>query len=126
MIIRALDLDGDWTFGLGKQNYLQDNNAIALNIKTRILEFLNDCFFNTSAGLDWFRLLGTRNTVQEIILNCRGVILQSEGVMKLTKIDAVFNPQSRILTLSYAVDTVYTLNQNSGPLVQTFEVNQNA
>ena len=123
MIIRALDTAYDFTFGKGRQDYLTDNNAIALNIRTRLFEFLNDCFFNTEAGLDWFRLLGTKATQQEIILSCRSVILQSYGVVQINRIDASFN-DNRQLTLSFEVDTIFTLNPRTAPISQTIEVSQ--
>ena len=53
MIIRALDADGDVVFGRGIQDYLQNNDAIALNIKTRLMSFFGNCFFYVDAGVYW-------------------------------------------------------------------------
>lgn len=44
MSIRNLDENHDWTFGAGRSNYLNYNAEIGLNIKTRLLSFLGDCF----------------------------------------------------------------------------------
>jgi len=39
MIIRSLDINKDWTFGIGKNNYLTSHKAIVQNIETRLLSF---------------------------------------------------------------------------------------
>lgn len=106
MIIRALDADHDWKFGRGKQDYLTKNDAIALNIETRLLSFFNDCFFDLAAGLDWFGFLSRKNTSKEIELNSRAVILQSYGVVQVTSLTATIS--GRVLSLKYTIDTIYT------------------
>ncbi len=106
MIIRALDGDHDWTFGKGKQSYLNNAKAIAQNIDTRLLCFLNDCFFDMTSGIDWFRLLGSKGTQAEIILSVRAVILQSYGVAKVNKINATLS--GRALLMQYNIDTIFT------------------
>lgn len=111
MIIRALDGTGDWQFGKGKQSYNYKTDAIAENVSTRLNEFLNDCFFNMGAGLDWLRLLGDKNTMNEIVLTLRSKILQSEGVVRVNSIDAKMSGR-RSLTVSYNIDTIYTQNFN--------------
>ncbi len=110
MIIRALDVDHDWTFGKGKQNYLTTQKAIAENLQTRILEFLNDCWFNLPAGIDWQRLMSQKNrnrTLQEIELDVKAVILRSFGVVRVNTIDAQFTGL-RSVVVSYNIDTIYT------------------
>lgn len=94
-------------FGRGRQDYLQKNEAIGENIQTRLLSFLNDCPFDLQAGIDWFRLLGQKSTRREIELNCKGIISQSEGVVKVNKVEALLTG-SRTLTISYNIDTIFT------------------
>ena len=106
MIIRGLDSNGDWQFGLGLQNYLRDQNAVSLNIKTRLLSFFNNCFFDLESGIDWFLLLGTRNTETELKLQCRSVILQSYGVIKINSFSSSI--QDRGAILQYNIDTIFT------------------
>lgn len=114
MIIRALDGDHDWKLGKGKQDYLTNDNAIAENIQTRLLSMLNDCYFDLGAGVDWIRLLSTKNTKQEIILSCKAIILASFGVVRVNNITPVLN--GRDLTLNYNIDTIFTrqLSQTIG------------
>ena len=107
MIIRALNGEHDWQFGKGLQSYLKENNAIAENVQTRVLSFLNDCWFDSNAGIDWIRLLGSRATQQEIILNVRGVILQSYGVVKVNSV-LINSYDHRNLNLTYNMDTIFT------------------
>ncbi len=118
MMIRALDISHDWTFGKGKENYLTGQLAIAENIQTRILSFLNNCFFDMGAGIDWFILLGTPNTEQQITLNVRAIILQSYGVVNVNSINLNFIQNSRKAVLTYNIDTMFTQNYN-----QTLQVN---
>lgn len=119
MIIRALDINGDFAFGIGKNNYLNGQMGIAENVKTRLLSFVGDCFFDTQAGIDWFRLLGTHSTEQEIILSCRRVILQSYGVVRVNRFSVSYTGRS--LRLEYNIDTIFT-----SQFSQALEVMQNA
>jgi hypothetical protein len=110
VIIRALDNTGDWTFGLGKQNYLSAQKAIIQNIQTQLYEFKSNAFWNMNAGADWPRLLGTPGTKQEIILTCRSTILQSFGVTAVNTISASYDGQTRNIILSFNINTIYTTN----------------
>ena len=117
MIIRALDINHDWTFGKGKENYLSAQLAIAENIQTRILSFFGNCFFDMSAGIEWFTLLGTPNSDQQILLNVRAIILQSYGVVSVNSLTLNSTNSSRRATLTYNINTIYTQNYT-----QTLEV----
>ena len=106
MIIRALDSNGDWTFGQGKQNYLSGQKAIAQNIQTRLLCFLNNCPWDMGAGIDWITLLGKTNTATQIQLNVRTIILKSFGVIRLNTLSVSF--VNRRLALNWNIDTIFT------------------
>lgn len=110
MIIRALDINWDFTFGKGKSDYMTGNLAIAENIKTKLLSFYRDCFFDVEAGVDWFRLLGTLGQISnktEIELRTRAIILQCYGVVRIVSLSSSIT-SLRKLSLSYVVDTVFT------------------
>lgn len=104
-MIRNLTSEHDWTFGRGKGNYLTESKEVMLNIKTRLLSFLNDCFFATNEGIDWWNLLGNKNTREDIIVSCRKTINATDGVRKLTELD-IFEVD-RKLTINYNVETIY-------------------
>lgn len=110
MRIRALDANGDITFGQGQQNYLTGQAAIGLNIKTRLLSFLNNCFWAMGAGIDWFTFLGGGNTSNQIQLASTAIIAQSFGVISVNNVFVSVDPRTRKVSLSYDVVTIYTSN----------------
>lgn len=108
MRFRALDVSGDWTFGIGLQNYAQAQAAVAFSIATRLRSFLNDCFFAPQEGIDWFNLLGSKNEAA-LIFSIRSIILGTSGVSSLTDLSSNLD-RNRNLSLRYAVTTVYGLS----------------
>ncbi|GHU28123.1 hypothetical protein FACS1894152_5600 [Bacilli bacterium] len=53
MRIRAIDRDGDWQWGLGRQDYRADFGALEQDIRTKIRSWLNDCFFAMDEGIEF-------------------------------------------------------------------------
>jgi hypothetical protein len=106
MIIRNLDANGDWTFGSGISNYLTNNAAIGLNIRTRLLSWLNDCFFDMEAGIDWLNRLGSKNQRQLLEADLSRIIVQSYGVTGLVSFDTVL--VGRVFTANYSVNTIFS------------------
>lgn len=111
MRFRSLDSAGDWTFGAGVQNYFVEETAINADIRTALKVFLGECFFALDFGVDWWNLIGGKSA-QAIILQCRQVIAGREGVTRINRVDSVFNRDTRRLSVSYSVDTVFTRNLN--------------
>jgi len=105
MRVRAIDSDGDWLFGKGRNDYKVDRAAIAQNIKTRLQMFLADCFFALDQGIDWFNLLGSRNIV-ELRLVVSATILNTEGVTNLVELSFQID-ENRNVSGIYEVETVY-------------------
>lgn len=105
-LVRALDSDGDFTFGAGLGNYLSYNNAIAQNIKTRLSSFLGNCFFDIGAGIDWFNLLGAKDELT-LNLSISSVILNTEGVTGILELSTSLG-SNRAFSVSYEVQTVYS------------------
>jgi len=110
MIIRSLDQNGDWNMGHGKSDFLSGQQAVALNIKTRLLCFLGNCPWDMQAGIDWITLLGKSNTAAQIQLNVRTRILQSFGVLRINSLSVSF--VNRVLSLSFNINTKFTSNFN--------------
>lgn len=106
MIFRNLDSSGDWTFGQGLANYVAQNTAIGLNIKTRVYSWLGDCFFDQQAGIDWWNRLGSKNQKGLLDSDLRRVILQSEGVTGLVSFVSVLT--GRVYTANFSVNTIYS------------------
>lgn len=107
MIVRALTPLGDWTFGKGIQDYKSGNDAVAQSIQTKLLFFLNDCFFATNRGIDWFNLLGGKN---QALLNLQvsATILNAPGVLNMLQLSINLINLTRALTIVYSVNTIYT------------------
>lgn len=103
MIFRNLDSDGDWTMGKGLNNYVRLDEAIGLNIKTRIQSWLNDCFFAMDAGIDWANRLGSKDQRGLLEADLRRIILQSEGVTGILAFDTILN--GRNFTANYTITT---------------------
>jgi hypothetical protein len=103
MIVRALDINGDWEFGKGKNDYKRNIKAVTQNIKTRLMSFLGDCFFDTTAGIDWFNLLGGKDALA-LELAVTSVILNTETVTGLLTLSVSISENRRI-SLNYRVQT---------------------
>lgn len=99
-----LDANGDWTFA----QTVKDEKAINLNIKTRVLSWKNDCFFDMGAGIDWLNRLGTPGQLVPLEEEIKNIILKTDGVRSLVAFSASL--VDRKLSVSYTVTTDYTKN----------------
>jgi len=112
MIFRNLDINHDFTFGRGKQDYLTENTAIMKNIETTLKTFYSECFFNTGFGIAWFSLLGQKNT-DLLLLSLKTAILNCENVTKIGDVLFHLNAE-RVATISYSVSTIYSQSVMGG------------
>lgn len=112
MRVRAITSSGDFTFGAGLSNYKFNNLAIMQNIQTRLQSFLGNCFFDLGAGINWFYLLGTLGTPNQIALNLAisSVILNTTGVIKLIQL-SISEDSNRNIAVNYRVLTQYSISQ---------------
>lgn len=109
MKVRAITDKWDWTFGRGLQDYNQNQNTIAQNVKTRLMSFYGDCFFDEGAGIDWWNLLG-HGTQELLLMNIRQCIISTEGVTGINSVDLVVDREHRSFTVTYNISTVYSQN----------------
>lgn len=116
MRFRGIDANGDWVFGKGRNSYLRDNEALMMNIRTRLLEFLNDCFWDMEKGIDWWTLMGGKD-LKKILVDVQRTILRSYQVKRIVNLD--YNLTNRKLFISISIeflngeilsDTVEVLN----------------
>lgn len=115
MRVRALDEVNDWTFGKGANDYKVNRRAVAQNIQTRLSSFLGDCFFDQTAGIDWFNLLGSKQRLA-LELAISSVILNTADVTGMVELESELNPTTRNLRVRYTVQTAYSVQ----PLSDTF------
>jgi hypothetical protein len=106
MTFRNLNEKHDWTFGTGQNNYVRDEQEIILNLETRILSFLGDCFFATDEGIDWWNLLD-RNKLDKLEYAVQDVIIKTPGVNGINSVDAILGA-NRKLTLNYDIQTIFS------------------
>ena len=106
MRVRALDVNGDWEYGKGQNDYKVDRDAVAQNIQTRLNCFLGDCFFDTTAGIDWFLFLGGKNQLG-LNLAISATILNTQFVDSMVQLSIDLNHVTRRLTIKYAVTTTF-------------------
>lgn len=108
MSIRGLTASRDWQWGQGKNNYLTGQKEIALNLETRVMSFLGDCFWATDEGIDWFNLLDY-NQQDRLEYAIQEVITNTPGVTGVNSVDAVLDAKRR-LSIHYSINTIYTQN----------------
>jgi len=87
--VSGLTAGGDWRFGKGRANYLTRSAAIQQNVVTRLSSFTNDWFLDTKAGLPWYELLGSKNTEARMLRDIERIILTTEGVRTIDKLEVV-------------------------------------
>lgn len=107
MKFRGLDANGDFMFGQGLGSYAQGQAAIALDIAARIRSIKGNCFFAPQDGIDYTNLLdkGKEEAFLTAMSNC---IMQTVGVVRINSITSNLNRQSRAMSLTYDVQTIYT------------------
>lgn len=108
MIIANLDENHDFMFGQGIANYLSGNAAIALNIETRILSWVGDCFFDKQAGIDWSNRLGSKNQRTLLEADLQRILLQSYGVTGIVSFTTSLN--GRAFFAQYNINTIFSRN----------------
>lgn len=107
MQIHRLDAEGDWSYGNGKFDLLQDDDAIILNINTRLNEWIGDCFFSVQSGVDWYNGLD-RGTKVYLDNRIKEVITESYGVVQLLDFTSALNIKTRKLTVTYNITTIFS------------------
>jgi hypothetical protein len=107
MIMRGLTSTGDWLFGNGLQSYLTGEAAIEANIKTRVLSWIGDCYFDMFTGVDWKNRLdvGQQENLEQEVAQ---VILQSYGVTGINSIGFNFSGQTRLESITASITTIYS------------------
>ena len=107
MLFRALDENGDWTFGKGLNCYLKDADAMSANIKTRLKTWKSECFVDTELGVDWQNYLGI-GTKALLDVDIRRVTMSSDGVIRIDSYESVLDASSRQLTVDATIQTVFS------------------
>lgn len=108
MRYRKEDANGDYVFGHGASDFYQDvPEAVAQAVKTRLSLFAGEWYLDTSDGTPWrTEVLGkyTKETYDAVI---RDRILGTDGVQEIVSYSSTFDGDSRALSVSATITTVY-------------------
>jgi hypothetical protein len=108
MRYRALDADGDYTFGQNGQNFLVNSaQAVRQAIQTTLLLFAGEWFLDLSQGVPWLTEVignGTAGLYDQVI---QTAILGVEGVSGLNSYSSSLDPKTRALTVVGTAQSIY-------------------
>lgn len=116
MIIRNLDKNKDWCFGHGLSDLLSDDDAIMLNIETRLNEWVGDCFFAVQNGVDWYNGLD-RGMKEYLDRRIKEIIIESFGVVQVLIYESIIDVRTRKLTINTSITTI-----NSDSVQKSIEI----
>ena len=109
MKIRRIDSEGDWDYGHSQSSYYIDNaQAVGLNIVTRLREWYRDCFFAMQNGIDYPTRLGSFNQKENLDNDIQSIILNSQDVIDITEFGSTFNRDSRHYKCTAKVLHIYS------------------
>jgi hypothetical protein len=105
MQVRSLDANNDWIFGIGRQAYRQEKDALRQKISTRLLSWKGDCFFALAEGVDWNNYLdiGTKKLLD---IDISRVINTTDGIISARDYKSYINA-NRTLSVAMVVRTIY-------------------
>ena len=107
MRVRAIDKNGDWTFGHSRNNYKTGIEAVKQNVVTRIKSFKNDWFLDGEANIDWWNILG-RTSNETIIKNqVYQTVITTYGVTSIKKIEIKSDSLTRKAQIFIKIGTIY-------------------
>lgn len=114
MKYRKLDENGDYTFGNNSFDYIENDEAIAQAIKTKLYLFYGEWWEDISLGLPMFQsILGqvsNNNLRQTVILLCAEQINLVEGVTSVDSISVDISARKLGLTIDVTTENGTTVN----------------
>ena len=110
MRIRNIDNNNDWRFGKGLSDYVRDGYAVGLDIKLRIQEWYNDCFFDLQKGIDWETRLGYKNQKDLLDADIYTIASNVEGVLSIYDFNSMLDGRhykcSFMVYQQYSTDSI--------------------
>lgn len=106
MRYRALDANGDMTFGHGSANFTVNTPAtVAQAISTRLKLDEGEWFLDVTEGLPLNQILGFTRRTRDIAIRTR--ILQTQGVTGIVSYGSQLDSRTRAFTVEATVNTIY-------------------
>ena len=107
MIVSGLTDTGDWRFGKSKAQYLREGRAVFQNVQTRLRSFVNDWFLDTRNNIDWYTLLGSKGTEEQVLREIERVTLQTQFVRTIERLEIIRRDENRAIVISLSITTLY-------------------
>ena len=106
MRIRNVDNNWDWKFGQSQTDYVQNEYAVALDIKMKLQEWYQDCFFAKENGIPWDIRMGYKNQKELLDKDILRVAQNVQGVLNIFNFESSVN--NRHYTCKFYVYTQYS------------------
>lgn len=108
MRYRKLSSDGDYVFGSGKNDFLVNSpEAVAQAILTRLKQWLGEWFADTSDGTGWNQSIVGKQSKNLYELTLHQRVLETPGVKSIVDFQSALDPETRRLTVSMTVNTIF-------------------
>ncbi|HCT5801665.1 putative bacteriophage protein [Acinetobacter nosocomialis] len=108
MRYRKLSSDGDYVFGSGKNDFLVNSpEAVAQAILTRLKLWLGEWFADTSDGTGWNQSIVGKHSKNLYELTLHQRALETPGVKSIVDFQSALDPDTRRLTVSMTVNTIF-------------------
>lgn len=108
MKYRKQDENGDYIFGNGQGDFFKDSvEAVAQAVKTRLLLWLGEWFLNVDEGTPYLQGVIGKHEAQTRDTVLRSRILQTQGVRAISDYQSTIDPDTRKLSVSVSIDTIY-------------------
>lgn len=108
MLVRRLDGNHDMTFGHGIADMAVDSESCAQRVKTRLLLLQGEWFLDMDAGVPWIQQITVKPAnlpfAESVI---KRTILETDGVSEIRKFGMALDRNTRKLTISATVATIY-------------------
>lgn len=102
-----LDVDGDYSFGKGQQNFTYGTYAVAQAIKTRLKLLKGEWWENTAEGLPLFQqILGASGTEDKLIIAdflIKEIIIGTENVKSIESFKRTFDSSTREYSIEQCI-----------------------
>ncbi|MBR7679959.1 hypothetical protein KC105_03070 [Acinetobacter nosocomialis] len=108
MRYRKLSSDGDYVFGSGKNDFLVNSpEAVAQAILTRLKLWLGEWFADISDGTGWNQSIVGKHSKNLYELTLHQRVLETPGVKSIVDFQSALDPDTRRLTVSMTVNTIF-------------------
>jgi hypothetical protein len=107
MKIRKQDANGDYVLGTTVDFYQNEPAAVAQAVQTRLLLYTGEWFIDTSDGMPWRTDVLGKYTKQAYDTVMKQRVLGTPGVRAILDYVSSFDGNTRILSYSFTLDTIY-------------------